>query len=591
MSIEKRTLKSQLLIYISLLIVALSVLIAGMDQKQFYRIINKEVASSRVDVLKQVGERISSAKNSILYVLNMVSSNETLKTQMLLEKAEGERQQVFTDGLNQLVKQIDGAFQSSDFRYKVQCYCANGLWYGENEPMPGSMEMIKNELWFKELLKNPDETLWISSSVGQMKNAKSKVSAVQAVKGSDDKIRGVIMVSVDEAFFGDTYENILNQDNEIYIIDNSGKIVSSNQKSRLGLRYFNMDNLADLIGEQKYTLVSNQQGREINQRLISAVLDEASTWTVVELIKTDKIFAEAEAVMQKSRLFVMAAILIAGIWILYFANKTVRPLKQLEHDMERVKNGEINVETEIKGWQEIYSIRDNFNEMMVKIQGLMDEIRKREREKHQLELNFLQAQINPHFLYNTLFSIKCLVEMDENENAALMLGNFIDLLRMILKKDGEYITLKKELEFINKYTQLLKYRYEEKFEIYFDIPQNCQDVLVPKLILQPLIENAVFHGIEPKNSNGVIVVNAKMEQGNLSIFVSDDGIGMTKQRQLEILEAEDCAMMGNIGIPNVNSRIQLLYGEEYGLRLESEPDCGTTVVIEMPCFFEGEAGR
>lgn len=591
MGIEKRTLKSQLLIYISLLIVALSVLIAGMDQKQFYRIINKEVASSRVDVLKQVGERISSAKNSILYVLNMVSSNETLKTQMLVEKAEGERQQVFTNGLNQLVKQIDGAFQSSDFRYKVQCYCANGLWYGENESMPGSMEMIKNELWFKELLKNPDETLWISSSVGQMKNAKSKVSAVQAVKGSDDKIRGVIMVSVDEAFLGDTYENILNQDNEIYIIDNSGKIVSSNQKSRLGLRYFNMDNLAELIGEQKYTLVSNQQGREINQRLISAVLDEASTWTVVELIKTDKIFAEAEAVMQKSRLFVMAAILLAGIWILYFANKTVRPLKQLEHDMERVKNGEINVETEIKGWQEIYSIRDNFNEMMVKIQGLMDEIRKREREKHQLELNFLQAQINPHFLYNTLFSIKCLVEMDENENAALMLGNFIDLLRMILKKDGEYITLKKELEFINKYTQLLKYRYEEKFEIYFDIPPNCQDALVPKLILQPLIENAVFHGIEPKNSNGVIVVNAKMEQGKLSIFVSDDGIGMTKQRQLEILEAEDCVALGNIGIPNVKSRIQLLYGEEYGLHLESEPDCGTTVVIEMPCFFEGEVGR
>lgn len=582
---EKMTLKSQLLIYISLLVIVLSIFISLVIYKLSNHLIIKQIGLSRVDVLKQVGERISGVKSSMLYVLNTISSNSEINSQLLNDKFDQESQEYFEMVLDNLTNQIDSAFLSSDFNFDVECYSGSGYYFSTKDGLPGSLSAVKSEIWFKELLNSPEQILWIGSSVSQMKDTKGRVSAVKAIVGSNGKIEGVIIVSVDEILFGETYENILNQENDIFIVDNKGKIVSSNQKQRLGLAYFNLEKLSEMVGGERYALFENQQGDKKIERLISAVYDDSSLWTMVEFIKTEKIFSEMHEITLQIELFVVAVILVVGAWGWYFANKTVRPLRQLECDIERVKKGDIYVETEIRGWKEIYSIRSNFNEMMVKIQELMEDIKKKEIEKHKLELDFLQAQMNPHFLYNTLFSIKCMIEMDEKEESILMISDFIDLLRMVLKKDGEYIILSKELECIQKYVAILKYCYEDKFDIYFDIPKECETVLVPKLILQPIIENAVFHGLEPENRNGMIVISAKKEDKRISIAVSDDGIGMDRQRLCEVMRAEEGKneSLNHIGMWNVNSRIQLLYGEEYGLQIESELGYGTTVTIELPC--------
>jgi len=216
---------------------------------------------------------------------------------------------------------------------------------------------------------------------------------------------------------------------------------------------------------------------------------------------------------------------------LFFSGRTGKPLKQFQQDLLKVKNGDIYVNSEIEGWKEIYEIKDVFNDIMVKIQELLNNIRVKEKEKHEIELDFLQAQINPHFLYNTLFSIKCMVEMKENKQASLMLADFIELLRMTLKKEGKFIQLSREMECIKKYVSIQKYRYENKFELYYETPQECSDILVPKLILQPIVENAIFHGIEPKETKGMIVISTRKIGNNIEISVSDDGVGMNKEQK------------------------------------------------------------
>jgi len=190
-------------------------------------IIVDQIGQSRVDVLKQIGERTSNVKESMIYISNTLFFNSRLKHLMMEEDSNSK--QSFKETFDGLIENINSAFQSTNFLFEVECICESGLYYNTDHYMNDFSE-IKNELWYKELLKNPNEVLWISSTIGQVINYDSTVSAVSAVTNAAEKIVAVIIVSVNETQFSDKYENIIYKDNEIFIVDGNGKIVSSNNK-------------------------------------------------------------------------------------------------------------------------------------------------------------------------------------------------------------------------------------------------------------------------------------------------------------------------------------------------------------------------
>ena len=219
--------------------------------------------------------------------------------------------------------------------------------------------------------------------------------------------------------------------------------------------------------------------------------------------------------------------------------------------------------------------------MVLRIQRLMERVRQEEITLRKTELNALQAQINPHFLYNTLDSIAWMCEEARTEEAVEMVNALARLFRISISRGHELITLEKELQHARSYLKIQNYRYKNQFSYSFDIEESCLPYLCNKITLQPIIENAIYHGIDRMVDEGRIDICIREEEAAIRMTVTDNGVGMTKEQCAEILHREAGDRTG-IGIKNVNDRIRIYFGEEYGLRITSELDEGTCVEIRIP---------
>ena len=281
---------------------------------------------------------------------------------------------------------------------------------------------------------------------------------------------------------------------------------------------------------------------------------------------------------------VIIAALIAGIIISKLfskpANQLAEAMENFEHDAENFTFKQEGGTTELK------ELSNSFEHMVIKIQELMEKVRQEEISLRKTELKALQAQINPHFLYNTLDAIAWLCEDGRNEDAEEMVNSLARLFRISISKGHELITIEKELQHAQSYLKIEKFRYKDQFVYTEDIDKECLQYLCNKITLQPIIENAIYHGLNRMVDEGEIKIGIHQDGDDIIFTVSDNGVGMTKEQCEEILQKEPGDRTG-IGIKNVDDRIKIYFGNEYGLEIESELDEGTTVKIRMPKVTEG----
>ena len=209
------------------------------------------------------------------------------------------------------------------------------------------------------------------------------------------------------------------------------------------------------------------------------------------------------------------------------------------------------------------------------------------RDRRKTELKALQAQINPHFLYNTLDAIAWLCEEGRNKDAEDMVTSLAKLFRISISKGHELITIEKEIQHAQSYLRIETFRYKNQFTYTFDVDENCLGYLCNKITLQPIIENAIYHGLNRMVDEGEITIRIREDGDDIILSVEDNGIGMTEEQCQEILRKEPGDRTG-IGIKNVNDRIKIYFGEEYGLTITSELDEGTCVDIRMPKVEKGD---
>lgn len=243
--------------------------------------------------------------------------------------------------------------------------------------------------------------------------------------------------------------------------------------------------------------------------------------------------------------------------------------------------------------KEIQSLSVSFEHMVKKIQKLMVQVREEEISLKKTELKALQAQINPHFLYNTLDAIMWLCEEGRNEDAAMMVNALARLFRISISKGNELIPIRKEMQHAQSYLEIQKFRYKDQFVYHFDVDEECLDYYCNKITLQPLIENAIYHGINRMVDEGRIDIGIHQSDSEIIFTVRDNGVGMTQEQCDELLrkergEKKGAVASGGIGVKNVNDRIQIYFGNEYGISLESELDIGTCVTIRMPKVTEND---
>ena len=300
--------------------------------------------------------------------------------------------------------------------------------------------------------------------------------------------------------------------------------------------------------------------------------------------------------MLNMRYFVGMLMLLTAM-MLVVINRVVsvgisRPNLRLNDSVREYEAGE-KPEIYIGGSLEIRHLGYSIQKSYEQIDSLMKKIVLEQNERRKSELDALQSQINPHFLYNTLESITWMIEGERNDEAAFMITQLARLFRISLSKGRTVITVADELQHARSYMNIQKIRYKNAFSVVFDVDQEVCSCCTVKLILQPILENAINYGVSGMDDCGEIRVTGRLEDGNVILSVTDNGIGMSEEQVALILT--DSSRMhkrgSGVGLVNVNNRIRLLFGGEYGLTVESEPDEGTTVSVRIPAVPYTEENR
>lgn len=332
------------------------------------------------------------------------------------------------------------------------------------------------------------------------------------------------------------------------------------------------------------------QGNKINGDIIYTTRTLGDEhWSVVGVSYTDELVTEKLIDLWwliLINLFICITISYASVKA--FNRNVTKPVKKLAKAMKDFEQNteDYRYETQ-KGVFEMQTLSESFGHMVKRVQGLMDRVKKEEILLRKTELKALQTQINPHFLYNTLDSIQWMCERKENERAVKMVGALAKLFRISISRGKELITISDEIEHAKNYMVIQTFRYRNQFSYSFQVEDEALPYLCNKITLQPIIENAIIHGITPAYDEGEIKIAVQVEGDHVVFTVFDNGIGMTEEQCKSILQHDSNDNFG-IGIKNVNDRIKIFFGEEYGIWIESEMDVGTTITITFPKVTEND---
>lgn len=388
--------------------------------------------------------------------------------------------------------------------------------------------------------------------------------------------RGLVILDVSETALYEQFRKYQNQDTEVYVMTDAGEILSAKNKRELGTR-------------AAYTLEQLQQ-RSLEDQIDAedfAVYAEISRtgWLLVMQTPTQRVFGTLRSLRNVSMLLSIGCGFVAVAVLMLAAERIIGRIKRIRDSMGEVAKGDLSVRIPVERDDEFTQIESSFNTMVEETTRLVEKVRQSERQKHIAQMDFLHAQINSHFIHNTLTSIRFMLEMDRVREAGEMIFYFSKLLRQTLSRSTEFISLGEEVETLKSYVMLQSYRYQDAFEASFDFEEEVLETSVPVLILQPVVENAIFHGASHGNTH--IHICGYREKGNLILTVQDDGQGIPQEKLEKIFKKD--ASLNRVGLRNVHQRIQLIYGENYGLSIDSRPGEGTLVKFTLPMDTEGGA--
>ena len=361
-----------------------------------------------------------------------------------------------------------------------------------------------------------------------------------------------------------------------FIMDQDGTIIYHPQQQLI---------FAGLKKEDTEKMTARPDGSYEKNGLIYTIRTrEGSSWRIAAVSFVDELVEErlkdCLVLLVALLLIVLAATIISSIVLSRYISRPIHSLNQAMGEFEA--NAEGFSYEPVYGSREVTSLSNAFGHLVIRIQELMNQVRNEEIVLRKTELRALQAQINPHFLYNTLDSIAWMCEEGRTKDAVEMVNALARLFRISISKGHELIPVEKEVEHAKSYLQIQKFRYKNQFQYSFDVQESCLHYYCNKITLQPIIENAIYHGLNRMIDEGFIEIKIFEDGGDVVFSVEDNGVGMTKEQCESILHKEVKGQTGGIGIKNVNDRVKIYFGEQYGMKIESELDEGTKVSIRMP---------
>lgn len=366
----------------------------------------------------------------------------------------------------------------------------------------------------------------------------------------------------------------------IFILDGDGNIIY-HPKQQLMYGGLKTENIEEIMNCKSDYLITDE-GDE--SKLYTMSKSNKTGWIVVGAVYTSELLKNNK--QAQILYFLVAAVLLMGVLVIssMLSREITKPLRRLSDSMSMVEEGKFDkANVDITTENEIGNLTKSFNVMTERIHTLMDQNVYEQEQKRKSELRALQAQINPHFLYNTLDSIIWMSEAGRNEEVVLMTSALAKLLRQSISNDQELVTVEKEVEYVRSYLTIQKMRYKDKLEYSIAIDPAIYPAMIVKFALQPLVENAIYHGIKYKETKGNLDIRGYVLDNKAYISVKDDGVGMDEETLSHIFDEQAVKHKTNgVGVPNVQKRLQLYYGSDYGISYASRKGEGTEAVVCIP---------
>ena len=445
----------------------------------------------------------------------------------------------------------------------------------QNLPLPKDMQDL-----CEKALERPDRVIWGDTASSMESDEVSVLPALTAVSDSKGNSLGILFAELNPEIFSSLliYNKNDFENQYTFIMDKKGKVLCSNK----GIDKEWAGRIMDIFdgGKRRFQMI-----RENQKYYVCGQYNGLTGWSVFYTLANRYIFPGVEDMQQFLVLMVIACTALAALMVFILSYTITRPINRLAAGMKKVQEGDFSVRLPNKNHRDdIGKLTDSFNFMTDKIEVLIKEVYQEKIAQKNAEMEALQAQINPHFLYNTLDSVNwMLIDKGDFETSEVIvcLGN---LMKYCLDKHNSMVPLEKEMDYVLSYLYIQKNRLEARLAYEINIDDNVKTWSVPKLIIQPVVENAIIHGSERTRQPVKVTITAQEYEGLLAVTVEDDGMGMEPE-ELKCLQRalEDKDGTGSsIGLRNVERRIRLHYGEEYRLFIDSVKGKGTRVVMRVP---------
>lgn len=561
-------------IYSAILI--LSVILSGfIYQKIYNRTLSEKVSQVSVQTLHSISSNIFSmldnAKNLSKVILASNEVQESLKETNAGNISYADAERIINTHVSRFIEAFP--FISSIYIFDTQ-----NQRYGIDKLPLKSLKIndITDASWYQDVVDARGGFI-LRLNAGDIYEDISGQQYISLIRVINDiytqKPIGILILNISDSSFRNSYREILSEyGTDIMILDQSNNIV-------VDFSEFDSSYVSRLIeNEDQNSIVEKINGKNY---LISILRMQKYDWSIISTIPFEELSKESYAFNTAA-----LSILAFNAFLMFLGSLAVSkmisaPIKKLLDSMKGVEKGEFEKVNIDAGNDEIGSLRDAYNIMIEEIKKLINKVVHEQKVKRKAELNVLQAQIKPHFLYNTFDAISSLALMGKNDQVYKVMKFLGSYYRVSLSKGSEVISIKDEVEVVRNYASIQQVRYGDIFDIHYDIDDRANNYKIPKLVLQPLVENALYHGIKPKGEKGNITIHVKYLGDFIELSVEDDGVGMDKGTIEQILNNEVKDEIKSFGLKGTIERLKIFYGINNPVTIESSEN-GTKVIIRIP---------
>ncbi len=468
----------------------------------------------------------------------------------------------------------------------------SGLIFSTNEMNEEDEKNFKEYLAYKKAIDAVSKPVWIGLHKNEFKSDKNRyvLTFTRSVYDKDNfEPFGALCINIsDKVIKSITYNYIKKLDYNFFIINRNGETVYNGIGTR-GMEHIDRSYMDSILNSKEDSGSFNSKINNINYK-IKYIASQKTDWIYLAEIPENYLLKNSNQVKKNISLILILCFIVSAFAAYIVSLYFTIPFHKMIKTMKKVEGGDFNIKLGIENKSEIGQLAMRFTRMVTEIQKLIQRVEQEQMQKREAELDVLQAQITPHFLYNTLNSIKCIAYMQKVKGIEEMTASLIDLLQLSVSKKTVFISIADEIEIVKKYLFLQNFRYGNKFKAKYEIEEEILPYKTVKMILQPLVENSLLHGIESKRDQSIIIIRAFKTESEIIMEVEDNGIGMVKSQIDHIFNAgkTNGRKFSGIGVKNIDERIKMHFGGSYGLSFKSMPGEFTIVSVSIPILKDEE---